>query len=83
MSSTSGLSLVARAGGSVSFLFLQRFLQFELGYHGLPVAAGRLAVAGHVDRANRVCLACNCGANGWLFVCKHFLLAMKGIRLLP
>ena len=43
---------------------MQRFLQFRLGYHGLPIATGRLAGAGHVDRANRVCLACNSGAIG-------------------
>ena len=43
---------------------MQRFLQFRLGCHGLPVATGRLAGAGHVDRANRVCLACNSGAIG-------------------
>ena len=35
---------------------MQRFLQFRLGCHGLPIATGRLAGAGHVDRANRVCL---------------------------
>ena len=29
-----------------------------------PIATGRLAGAGHVDRANRVCLACNSGAIG-------------------
>ena len=40
---------------------MQRFLQFRLG---LPIATGRLAGAGHVDRANRVCLACNSGAVG-------------------
>ena len=28
----------------------------------LPIAAGRLAGAGHVDKANRVCLACNSGS---------------------
>ena len=43
---------------------MQRFLQFRLGCHGLPIATGRLAGAGHVDRANRVCLACNSGAIG-------------------
>ena len=43
---------------------MQRFLQFRLGCHGLPFATGRLAGAGHVDRANRVCLACNSGAIG-------------------
>ena len=41
---------------------MQWFLQFRLGCHGLPIATGRLAGAGHVDRANRVCLACNSGA---------------------
>ena len=43
---------------------MQRFLQFRLGCHGLPIAAGRLAGAGHVDKANRVCLVCTCGAVG-------------------
>ena len=42
---------------------MQRLLQFRLGCHGLPVAIGRLAGAGHVDRAN-ICLACNSGAIG-------------------
>ena len=36
----------------------------RLGCHGLPIATGRLAGAGHVDRANRVCLACNSGTIG-------------------
>ena len=43
---------------------MHRFLQFRLGCHGLPIATGRLAGAGHVDRANRVCLACSSGADG-------------------
>ena len=45
---------------------MQRFLQsiVRLGCHGLPIAFGRLAGIGHVDRANRVCLACNSGAIG-------------------
>ena len=43
---------------------MQRFLQFRLGCHGLPIATGRLAGAGHVDRANWVCLACNNDAIG-------------------
>ena len=43
---------------------MQRFLQFRLGCHNLPIATGRLAGAGHLDRANRVCLACNRGAIG-------------------
>ena len=30
----------------------------------MPIATGRVAGAGHVDRANRVCLACNSGAIG-------------------
>ena len=33
----------------------------RLGCHGLPIATGRSAGAGHVDRANRVCLACDSG----------------------
>ena len=40
---------------------MQRFLQFRLGCHGLPIATGRLAGAGHVGRADRVCLACDSG----------------------
>ena len=43
---------------------MQRFLQFRLRCHGLPIATGRLAGTGHMDRANRVCLACNSGAIG-------------------
>ena len=43
---------------------MQRVLQFRLGCHGSPIATGRLAGAGRVDRANRVCLACNSGAIG-------------------
>ena len=46
----------------VSGRHMQRFLQFRLGCHGLPIATGRLAGAGHVDRANRNCSACNSGA---------------------
>ena len=37
---------------------MQQFLQFRLGCHGLLIATGCLAGAGHVGRANRVCLAC-------------------------
>ena len=48
----------------VSGRCMQRILQFRLGCHGLPIATGWLAGAGHVDRANRVCLACNSGAVG-------------------
>ena len=43
---------------------MRQLLQFKLGCHGLPIATGRLAGAGHADRANRVCLACNSGAIG-------------------
>ena len=43
---------------------LQRFLQFRLGCHCLPIATGRFAGAAHVDRAQRVCLSCNAGALG-------------------
>lgn len=43
---------------------MQRFLQFRLGCHGLPVATGRLAGHGRVDRSRRVCLCCNSGAVG-------------------
>ena len=43
---------------------MQRVLQLRVGCHGLPIATGRLAGAGHVDRANRVCVACNSGAIG-------------------
>ena len=43
---------------------MQRFLQFRLGCHGLPIATGHLAGPGHVGRANRVCLACNSGSVG-------------------
>ncbi len=43
---------------------MKRFLQFRLGCHSLPIAAGRFAGAAHVARAHRVCLACNSGAVG-------------------
>ena len=48
-------------GGIVNFLFLGDavHVQFRLACHGLPIATGRLAGAGHTDRANRICLACN------------------------
>ena len=36
----------------------------SLGCHALLIATGRLAGSGHVDRAHRVCLACNSGAVG-------------------
>ena len=43
---------------------MRRFLQFRLGCHGLPIAAGRFAGAAHVDRAESVCLFCDSGAVG-------------------
>jgi hypothetical protein len=43
---------------------MQRFLQFRLGCHSLPIAAGRFAGAAHVARAHRVWLACNSGVVG-------------------
>ena len=43
---------------------MQRLLLFRLHYHDLPIAAGHLAGAGHVDRANRVFLVYNSGAFG-------------------
>ena len=58
---------------------MQRFLQFWLGCHGLPNAAGRLAGAGHVDRANRVCLTCNSGAIG---DAKHMIFERTALSLL-
>ena len=65
---SSGSSLIAHVaiGGNVSFLFLGGACSdfCSLGCHGLPIATGRLASAGHVERADRVCLACNSGAVG-------------------
>ena len=58
---------------------MQRFLQFWLGCHGLPIAAGRLAGAGLVDRANRVCLTCNSGAIGDE---KHMIFECTALSLL-
>ena len=49
---------------------MQRFLQLRLGCHGLPVATGRSAGAGHVDRANGFV---------WLAIATVVLLAMKSI----
>ena len=45
---------------------MRRVLQFRLGCHGLPVAAGRFAGAApdDVDRAERVCLFCDSAAVG-------------------
>ena len=43
---------------------MQRVSQFCRGCHGLPIAAGCLAGASHVDRALRVCLSCDIGAIG-------------------
>lgn len=43
---------------------MQRLVQLRLGCHGLPFATGRLAGAGHVDRAHRLCSGCSSGAVG-------------------
>ena len=59
---------------------MQRFLQFRLGCHGLPIATGRLAGAGHVGRANRVCLACNSGCVGDE---KHLIFECTSTALAP
>ena len=61
---------------------MQRFLQFRLGCHSLPVAAGRLAGAAHVDRAHRVCLACNSGGMRctWFLSVLPLLLYGLGMR---
>ena len=37
---------------------VQRFLQFRLGSHQLPIVLGRFAGGQHVARANRVCTHC-------------------------
>ena len=47
---------------------IQRFLQFRLGCHGLPIASGRLAGAGHVT-----------GLTGFVWLATVVLLVMKSI----
>ena len=42
----------------VSGRHMQRFLQFRLGSHQLPVVLGRFAGGQHVARANRLCTHC-------------------------
>ena len=42
----------------VSNTRMQRFLQFRLGSHQLPIVLGRFAGGQHVARANRVCTHC-------------------------
>ncbi len=37
---------------------MQRFLQFRLGSHQLPIVLGRFAGGQHVARANRACTHC-------------------------
>jgi len=37
---------------------MQRFLQFRLASHKLPIVMGRFALGQHVARANRVCTHC-------------------------
>lgn len=64
---SSGIGLTAHADCCqlpVSGRLMQRFLEFRLGCRGLPVAGGRLAGVGHVDRAQWVCSFCNSGAVG-------------------
>ena len=41
---------------------MQRFLQFRLGSHQLPIVLGRFAVGQHVARASRVCTRCGSAA---------------------
>ena len=50
--------------GVVSCTCEQRSLHFRLGCHGLPVLAGRLAGAGHDDKAYRVCICYRSGPVG-------------------
>ena len=42
-------------------LLRQRFLQFRLGSHSLPIAAGRFSGGQHVPRADRICSHCGPG----------------------
>ena len=37
---------------------MERFLQFRLGSHNLPIVAGRFSGDQHVARADRVCTHC-------------------------
>ena len=37
---------------------MQRFLQFRLGSHKLPIVVGRFAGGQHVERADRLCTHC-------------------------
>ena len=59
---TIGLDLSASIIGIVSCLYLgrrmQRFLQFWLGSHQLPIVLGRFAGGQHVARASRACTHC-------------------------
>ena len=57
---SSGLSLIALVGGIVSSFpvsgrRMQRFSQFRLGCHGLPIAVGRLAML--IGLTGSACLA--------------------------
>ena len=47
---------------------MQWFLQCRLGCHGLPIATGRLAGAGHVDRLT-----------GFVWLATVVLLVMKSV----
>ena len=41
---------------------MQRFLQFRLASHALPIVTGRFAGGQHIDRASRVCSHCGPGS---------------------
>ena len=51
---------------------MQRFLKFRLGCHDLPIATGRLAGAGHVDRLTGFV---------WLATVVLFIDEMHGFRM--
>ena len=55
-----GLDLLASVGDTytVSGRRMQRFLQFRLGSHNLPIVASRFSGDQHVARADRVCTHC-------------------------
>ena len=45
---------------------MQRFLQFRLASHGLPIVTGRFSGEQHVDRARRVCVHLSLSVYIWL-----------------
>ena len=77
---SNGGSLTAHIEGSVSFLFLGGRYSAVCKFLWLAHCCFHLAGAGHVDRANRVCLACNRGAIGdeW-----HIISKLKILSVLP